>query len=239
MAIRGARSLALVLLAVLLASGCTGERERVMLPPEAPVHNIRSVAVVGFVNYTVDPGIVHLFEEGVTQTLHDSERYRVVDGATAWAALAAIGASPEQLADPEVAKALGRRLGVDAIITGAATYYFDDTSVSVPQCFGCRSQSSRPHWEVTHETLVQTAFQARVIETKEGAIIWSNTVEGRDTTRRTIYINWSERTAPPSSLVPRPDRRDIPETRRAAVRDAVRNFTVDLLPRYIWVRKDS
>lgn len=233
------RSLGMVLLVVLMLAGCNGERERVMLPPEAPVHNIRSIAVVGFINHTVDPGIVHLFEEGVAQTLRDSERYTVVDSATARAALAAIGASPDQLADPSIAKALGRRLGVDAIITGAATFYFDDTTVSVPECNGCRSQSSRAHWYVTHETVVETTFQARVIETKEGAIIWSNTVDGRDTTRRTSYLKWNEKTAPPGSLVPRADRKDIPVTRRAAVQAAVRKFTVDLLPRYIWVRKES
>lgn len=225
------------LIALLAIAGCRHDMERVMLPPEAPMSNIRSIAIVGFDNYTVDPGIVPLFEQWVATTLRDSDRYQVVDGATARAALSAIGARPDQLADPSVAKALGRRLGVDAIITGAATYYLEDTTVSVPECSYCRSENVRPYWQVTHRTSVYTTFQARVIETKEGAIIWSKTVDGNDTTRRTIYLNWNQRTAPPSSLVPGPDRRDIPETRLAAVRDAVRDFTVDLLPRYIWVRK--
>ena len=100
-------------------------------------------------------------------------------GATARAALAAIGAEPAQLADPSVAKALGRRLGVDAIITGAATYYFDDTTISVPQCSNCRNENTRP-FRVTHNTTVYTTFQARVVETNKGAIIWSNTVDGRE-----------------------------------------------------------
>lgn len=226
------------LVALVFLAGCTQDMERVMLPPEAPMSNIRSIAVVGFLNYTVDPGIVLLFEESVATTLRESDRYKVIDGATAKAALSAIGAQPEQLADPSIAKALGRRLGVDAIITGVATYYLDDTTVSVPECYNCRNENARPRWQVTHRTSVYTTFQARVIETKEGAIIWSNTVDGRDTTNRSIYLNWGERTAPPSSLVPNADRRDIPEARLAAVRDAVRKFTVDLLPRYVWVRKD-
>ena len=71
-----------------------------MLPPEAPVSNIRCIAVVGVPNYTVDPGIVLLFEESVATALRESGRYKVVDGAAARAALAAIGAQPEQLADP-------------------------------------------------------------------------------------------------------------------------------------------
>lgn len=223
---------------VLLLAGCTEERERVMLPPEAPMTNIRTLAVVGVLNYTVDPGIALVFEESVASTLRESGHYQVIDGATARAALAAIGAQPEQLADPNIARALGRRLNVDAVITGAATYYFDDTTVSTPECVNCRNESSRPSWYVTQRTYVYTTFQARVIETKEGAIIWSKTVDGEDTTNRTVYLDWSQRTAPPESLVPRANRRDIPEARLAAVRNAVRNFTVDLLPRYIWVRKE-
>lgn len=227
------------LIALVLLAGCTEERERVMLPPEAPVSNIRSIAVVGVANYTVDPGIALVFEESVASVLRESGRYQVVDGAAARAALAAIGAQPEQLADPAVAQALGRRLDVDAIITGAATYYFDDTTVSTPECYNCRSDSSRPSWHVRQRTYVYTTFQARVIETKEGAIIWSKTIDGEDTTNRTVYLDWSQKSAPPDSLVPRANRRDIPETRLAAVRDAVKKFTVDLLPRYIWVRKEK
>lgn len=229
---------AVLILAAMVAAGCTGERERVMLPPEAPVTGIRSVAVVGFANYTVDPGISVLFEESVAQTLRESGQYQVVDVATARAALAAIGATPEQLADPNTARALGRRLGVDAIITGAATYYFDDVSVSAPECFNCRSQSSRASWHVNQRTVVYVTFQGRVIETKEGAIIWSKTVDGQDSTTRTVYLSWGEPADPPRYLVPGPDRRDIPETRRSAVRSAVSKFTADLLPRYVWVRTD-
>jgi len=227
------------LVAVLLIAGCTDDRERVMLPPEAPMTHIRTVAVVGFANYTVDPGIAPLFEEWVSRTLKESGQYQVVDVATARAAMAAIGATPEQLADPGIARALGRRLGVDAIITGAATYYLDDVRISVPECYNCRSQSSRPSWQVRQETTVYVTFQSRVIATSDGAIIWSKTVDGHDQTPRTIFLSWDERTAPPSSLVPNPDRRDIPETRQSAVRRAVSQFTADLLPRYIWVKKEN
>lgn len=225
------------LLAALLLAGCTEEREQVMLPPEAPVTGIRSVAVVGFTNYTVDPGIAALFEEWVARTLRESGRYQVVDVAAARAAMAAIGATPEQLADPGTAKALGRRLGVDAIITGSATYYFDDVTLSVPQCYSCRNENARPSWHVDQTTTVLVTFQARVIAADDGAIIWSKTVDGRDQTSRTIFLSWSERNPPPP--VPSPDRRDIPETRLQAVRSAVSQFTADLLPRYIWVPKQN
>lgn len=233
------RSLARVgwLVALLLIAGCTGERERVMLPPAAPVSNIRSIAVVGFANYTVDPGIASLFEDAVAQTLRESGQYQVVDPATARAALAAIGATADQLADPSIARALGRRLGVDAIITGAATYYFDDVTMSPAQCYGCQSPNARPSWQVSQLTTVLVTYQSRVIATGDGAIIWSKTVDGRDQTSRTSYLRWDASTAPPESLVPNPDRRDIPETRQSAVRSAVSQFTADLLPRYIWVRK--
>src|SRR5690606_37109331 len=188
---------AVLILAAVVAAGCTGERERVMLPPEAPVTGIRSVAVVGFANYTVDPGISVLFEESVAQTLRESGQYLVVDVATARAALAAIGATPEQLADPNTARALGRRLGVDAIITGAATDYFDDVSPSATRCFCCRSEAFGASLRGIMRPVVYVAFQGGVVEAKDGASIWSKTVDGQDSTTRTVYLSWGEPADPP------------------------------------------
>ena len=37
-------------IAALVIAGCSHDMERVMLPPEAPMNNIRSIAVLGFVN---------------------------------------------------------------------------------------------------------------------------------------------------------------------------------------------
>lgn len=232
-------TLIMVLGAAVLFAGCSHDVERVLLPPEAPMEGITRIAVAGFSNVTVDPGIALLFEQIVTTQLSESTRYTVVDGATARASLARLNMSIDELANPESAKRLGRALGVDALITGTATYYFDDVTMSVPDCTNCNVEGRTPYWSVRQTTQAVTTFQARVIRTDSGAIVWSNVADGRDTTSRTSYLSWNESTPPHESLVPRPDRRDIPGTREAAVREAARNFTEDLLPRYVWVRKDG
>lgn len=229
--------LLLLLAAAVIAAGCSHDLERVTLPPEAPMNGIQRIAIVGFSNYTVDPGLHLLFTQFVARDL--KQRYEVVDPAQAEAELAALGASADQLVIPRVARALGERLGVDAIITGAATYYFEDSSVSTPECIRCSAQGRTPYWLVEHETIVLTTFQARVIRTSDGTILWSNTVDGRDVTSRTIYLDWTGGydNPPRGSLIPSPDRSDIPHTRQEAVREAAAAFTKDLLPRYAWVRK--
>jgi len=224
-------------LAAAVAAGCSHNMERVTLPPEAPMTGIRRIAIVGFGNFTVDPSLHLLFMQFVARDL--AGHYELVDQAQADAALAALGVSREELATPRVARSLGEHLNVDAIITGAAVYYFDDSTISRPQCIGCSSQRSTPSWYVHHETMVYTTFQARLIRTSDGAVIWSKSVDGRDTTSRTIYLNWSggSDNPPPSSLIPSVDRGDIPVTRQEAVRKAAGEFTKDLLPRQAWVRR--
>lgn len=227
----------LLAVAAVVAAGCSHNLERVTLPPEAPMTGIRRIAIVGFANYTVDPGLHLLFAQFVARDL--ANQYEIVDQAQADAALAALGVTREELAIPRVARSVDEHLNVDAIITGAATYYFDDSTVSRPQCVGCSSQRGRPSWYVYHETTVFTTFQARLIRVSDGAIVWSKTVDGRDTTSRTIYLSWSggSDNPPPSSLIPSADRGDIPVTRQEAVREAAGEFTKDLLPRYAWVRR--
>lgn len=233
------RRIGIFILVALALAGCSHNMERVTLPPEAPMTGIQRIAVVGFANLTVDPGLGRLFEETVASILRDSQQYEVVDPATARAAMDRLGASPDSLASPDVAKALGQNLQVDAIITGSATYYLEDTTVSTPDCINCNVAGRTPYWYVTHTTSVYSSFQARLIRTDRGAIVWSNAVDGRDETNRTIYLEHRDSTPPSPSLIPNPDRSDIPVTRTEAVREAARLFTRDLLPRSVWVRKDG
>lgn len=227
------------MLAVLVTLvGCTDERERVQLPPEAPVEGIRSIAVVGFANHTIDPGLSPLIERIAASILNESDRYKVTDPVTARAEMTRQGITPDSLANPEIAMALANALEVDALLTGAATYYFEDTSITPPQCTNCRSEGRTPYWRVTQRTVVNTTVEARIIRASDGAIIWSKAVDGRDQTTRSSYVNWNRDDAPPQSLVPGANRQDVPETREAAIRNAVRGFTQDLLPRYVWVRSD-
>lgn len=226
------------LMVALVIAGCSHNMERVTLPPEAPVEGVRSIAVVGVDNFTVDPGLGRQFADIVASILRESDRYTLIDESTARAALSRMGATLNDLGDTNVAKRLGRELGADALISGSATYYFEDTRLSIPRCVNCGTKNATPYWNVTHITSVIGNVQTRVIESRSGTVVWSNTVEGRDTTNRTLFLNWNSTEPPPSSLIPETDRSDIPTTRDAAIREAARLFTADLLPRHVWVRKD-
>lgn len=228
----------LALTLMLVVAGCSHNMERVTLPPEAPMEGIRRISVVGITNHSVDPGLGVLFEQLVTANLRESDYYQVVDSATARSALARIGAGIDELADPAVARRLGAELGVDALIWGTATYYFDDVHLSTPNCSNCGVENRQPFWSVRQTTSVLTTLQARVVRTNTGAIIWSKVADGRDTTQRTINISWSQNEPPPPALIPQSSRSDLPETRQMAARNAAREFTKDLLPRQIWVRTD-
>ncbi len=228
-----------ILLIALAVAGCSHNMQRVSLPPEAPMEGIHRIAVVGVDNLTIDPGLAREFAAQVVNILRNSERYTIIDESVARAALSRLGATLDDLGDPSVARRLGRDLGVDALIAGSATYFFEDTRLSTPRCTNCGAQNATPYWNVTHMTSVIGNFQARVIESRSGEVLWFNTVEGRETTNRTLYLNWNANEPPPYSLIPGTDRADVPSTRSAAIQEAARLFTVDLLPRFVWVRQDS
>lgn len=229
-------TLPIILLLVLFAAACNGNREKVILPPEAPMVDIHRIAVVTFDNYTSDPGIGRLAQDHVIRILDDSGQYQVIDPIVTSAIIAEMGIEPQQLASPETAKEFGSRINADAIIMGEVLYYHESTTVLPPSCFNCRSEGKTPSWSTTHRTEVSTSMRARVIKTQTGAIIWTKSTEGKEQTNRYIDLPHKEQDAPPPTLIPAPDTRDIPRTREASVLKAVREFTKDLLPREIWVR---
>lgn len=230
------KSFLLILLVLLVAAGCGTDRELVTMPPDAPVEEIDRIAVVGFRNFSTDPGLAVALEAKIEQILADSGRYTVVHSAVALAAMADLGIAPEQLASPDAVMALGRRINVDAIITGEALYYDETITVDRPTCYGCERADRTPYWSTSHDTRVTVRMRAQLIEVASGSIIWSRNTEGRYTNARYINISHTGRDRPPDVLVPRPDRRDVTGARDIAIQRAVTDFTKDLLPQQVWVK---
>src|SRR5690606_38168436 len=137
--------------------GCTGGMERVLLPPEAPMEGIVTIAVVGVANATVDPGIGLEFEQIVAERLAEASRYTVIDSFTARAALPKLNMSLDELADPASARRLAEELGADALITGVAMYYFEDVRMGVPDCVNCNVEGRTPYWSARQTTQVITS----------------------------------------------------------------------------------
>lgn len=221
-----------------LVVACTGERERVILPPEAPMNDINKIAVVGFDNFTTDPGAATLIESFIQQQLHDSRVYDTIDTSLAKAALFDLDIDKAQLVNPDTARHFGNHLGVDAIITGEVSYYFENISMGTPTCYACNAQTKTGTWSVWQTTEVIFEIRARVVRTSTGAIIWSKTEQKRETVGRSHTVPHDTDAMPPYNVIPQWDRRDVPTTRQRAASAVTAAFTDDLLPRAVWVRID-
>lgn len=234
--LRGAAVGALLLAAALVAAACTHDVEQVLLPPRVDMQGIETIAVLPFDNYSLDPGLGVGLEDGITAALQRA--YRVVDRGQVMAALAEEGLMPVHLTSPEIARRVGRRLGADAVVSGAATYYFEDVVVDAPHCVGCNQEGATPLWRTQHQTVVIVSLSARLIEVDSGNVRYTRTVDGENTQSETIHIRaWTDRQPGPEAYVPRPSRKDVPLARRRAIQRAVDLWTRDLLPTYTWVRR--
>lgn len=228
--------LVLLLMVVLFTTGCFGEREQVMVPPRADLKGANRLAVLYLSNYTSDPGIVLELEQGIRNRLRGY--YRMVDSSEVDTFLDRYGYDRGDRVSSDLIYRLGRELKVDAVIVGDISYYFEDVSQDVPKLTSTYDNGQKGRWSVRQETEALVVLSARVIETRNGTILYSTKVEGRDATSSTTMLNYAGLESPPASMVPRPSRRDIPRTRMGAINEAVDFFTADLLPTYVWRRVD-
>lgn len=217
-----------LLLIAALAAGC-GQRVQVQIPPKAPVEGIDTIAIAPFDNVTADAGLAYEIEEQIAKALRDSGWYASVIQLRQLASFPA--GRPVTF---EAVRQLAADHGADAVIVGTATYYFDDVFMGVPECSGCNRPETLPTWTVTQETHVVVHFTARLIEVATGRELYGMQARGEDTDYLTRFVAHREATPPPESLVPKPNRLRIPDTRRHAIQRAVYQFTRDLLPTYEW-----
>lgn len=227
----GPKMLVLVLLVTLLAA--CGDRIRVQIPPKAPVEGIRSIVVLPFDNIASDPALGFEFEQRIAQVLRESGWY---DSVTTYRITTAGlgGPTPLQWRSVDDIRRVGRELKADAVIVGTATYYFEDIYMETPSCSGCNRPDAQPIWSVAQRTNVIVRFSASMIDVATGREIHAAHSEGEDVNYLFYHVSWSQREAPPVSLIPQTNRQQVPPTRDTAINRAVHHFTRDLLPTYEW-----
>lgn len=218
----------ILLLLVLLLAGC-GNRVQVEIPPKAPVEGIGTIAIAPFDNVTADAGLAFEFEEQIAKALRDSGWYESIINLRHTASF-----PPGRPVTFESVRDLARQYGADAVIVGVATYYFEDVYMGVPQCSGCDRPETNPSWSVTQYTNVAVQLSARLIAVSSGNELHGMQVRGEDVDYRTHFLSHRGYTPPPEALIPKPNRQRVPDTRSFAIRQAVYQFTRDLLPTYEW-----
>ncbi|HHT74320.1 MAG TPA: hypothetical protein GX008_11480 [Firmicutes bacterium] len=233
---KGLTRLALVSILVVAAllSGCFG-RERVMVPPKNDLGGAESIAVIYFENYTDQPNISYDVEEKVAGKLR--EYYYVAERGEVERALAELGLRRGLVPTRDEILRLGRKLDVDAIVTGEVGFYFEEVVQNPPHIARLYEEGTKAVWEVAQRTKTVVNFTGRVIDARTGNILYTRRAEGESSEFRNTTLSWtSPHEAPSWVLIPSPSKMDIPNVRARAVSHAADQFTADLLPTYQWVK---
>lgn len=232
------RKLGLLVLVALLLVGCASY-ERAMIPPRVTVGGGNTVAVLFFDNFTSDYGISHEVEQQLIKTL--SEYYRVLTPQETEWALVRVGLMRGQSPDRDAAIRLGQLLGVDALVMGEVSGYFAPLTQTqpYPATEAIRSGVKGFDWEIGQNTRVMVSFTGRVMDTRGGNVIHRVRAEGEYSTNTKKTIGWFRDGEKPGFWnTPAPHNNDIPYVRQTALRNAVSQFTNDLMPTYEWHRVD-
>ncbi len=236
------RKLGLLLVVALLLVGCS-TYEREMVPPKINLGNSRRIAVLFFDNLTDDYPLVYEVEQRLCEEL--GEYYRVTEPREADWALARVGLRPTEMPSVEQARRLGELLEVDAFVFGEVSGYFEPIIQTRPYPLPATTEEmedgrKRTKYEITQTTTVMISFTGRVMSARSGNIIYRARAQGEQGIERKVSLGWyPEGKEPKAWDIPRITRVDVPDARRAALKEATAQFTADLLPTYIWRRVEE
>jgi len=237
--------LVVLVLAAALLAGCFGY-EQVQHPPKITIGGSNTVAVLFFDNFTSDYSISHDVEQEIIKTL--SGYYRVLQPSEVEWALVRIGLLRGQSPDRNQAIRLGQMLGVDAIIVGEVSGYFQPVTQTPPYPTGRTRPGADGSLEYQYEymetTKVMVNFTGRVMETNGGNVIHRVRAEGEYSSDRKEIIRyprewWPADRRPSTWDLPAVSTNQVSWVRQNAIRQAVTKFTADIMPYYTWEKVDQ
>lgn len=209
-----------------------------MVPPKVNVGGGNTLAILFFDNMTDDYALSYEVEQQLSKKL--SEFYRIIEPIEADWALVRLGLRRGETPNPDQTIRLGQMLGVDAVLFGEVSGYFAPVTQTPPYIARNREDKTGKmeyQWEISQNTQVMVSFTGRVVDTRSGNVIWRNRVQGESSSDRKEILSpqWiPEGKKPDIWFIPRPDQRDVPSVKMSALREAVSQFTADLLPTYVW-----
>ena len=141
-------------------------KTRVLVPAEFDLGNYRTVAVADFQGQEGEWGkrIASWLEEGLIKVQVEGKPYfEVVPRSQLYEMLENNKLQVSDLADPGIARQVGRLLGVDAIITGTVVEARTDQWIYT-------------YWRLGVILTARVKFTARVISTKTGGVVVDQTI---------------------------------------------------------------
>ena len=227
-----------LILVLLFLVGCGGDRERVMVPPRADLQGAKRIAILPLENITSDPGLSIDVQRQLFQDLQGY--YQIISDDEVNSALQRIGYRRGSIITLEDIQKLSYLLRVDAVIVGEIERYFEDVAGITPRISSTYMDKDvqKARWAGGQNTSVIIELSLRVMHGEKGWNLYSKRVRGHHESTSRESINWYSMDPPPASIIPQPNRRDVPDTRMRAMRQAVNSFTADLLPTYVWQRVD-
>ncbi len=234
------RKLVFLILVSMLLVGCAGY-ERKMIAPKVYVGGGNTVAVLFLDNFTSDYAISHEVEQEIIRVL--SQYYRVLSPEESEWALVRLGLLRGQSPNRDTAIRLGQMLGVDAIIMGEVSGYFAPVTQgqAVPTRESYNAKGVKGYdWEISQNTKAMVSFTGRVMDTRGGNVIHRIRAEGEASTDSRKTIGWfPDGEKPGFWQTPAPHNNDVAYVKQSAIRNAVSQFTQDLMPTYEWYKVEK
>lgn len=160
--------------AVLALSGCSRVGSRDFAPPGSGLAAGGSVAVLPFENLTNYPSAGQIAADLVSTELYSQGIYRAVEASRVRNQLIAAKVDVEKLSDSTSAQAVGRTLGVDAVLIGSVSEYGYQHGLREEPVVG---------------------LNARLVRSADGAVLWasSQSATGRGYFSRDSVNNVAQR----------------------------------------------
>lgn len=247
---------ALFVITVLL-SACN-DPQRALAPPNADVTGIQTVVIFPFINESTGRDLEQNLVDGLTERLRAVGWYEVIGPERVAPLLSArrIDANdmrPDSARWQETAREIALELEADGFITGMVVQYDENVTVSPAYrgpapaaanttAAGGSEGDSDPaitlpvetiQWLVDQSTDVTLVVSGMLVNVHTGVTVYERTVNGSGRITEPRQLNWSVDESPPTTLIPRPHRRDIDSGRSAAIEDALDRFTADILPQRV------
>ena len=149
------------------------------------------------------------------------------------------GQSPE----PYQAIRLGQMLGVDALVMGDVSGYFQPVTKTPPYTTGREMPDERDNklyqYEYVENTQVKVSFTGRVMDARSGNVIHRQRVLGQSSSERKEIHRYPREWRPANRSrttwdLPAPRYSQVPWQRKHAVREAISQFTDDIMPTSTW-----
>jgi len=218
----------------IIFSGCTAP-EKAFRPPIYDMSGFKTIMITPFENYTQNPAIAETVGDNFIETLIKARgrTFKILSGVKYISTESEIDLRTIDLKTRSGLDLIRKRLGVDGIISGKVTRYFEDVRVNPPVkkiYFDKARQRREIWWESNKITYVIVAASVTLINPEDGKILFTDSRVSKSEKNQFYRIDWSSDSPPPGYMIPLPDKTLIPELITEATRKLVNELSKNFVP---------